>query len=141
MQRSRQIKINPTGIAHNELYIYWVHFVPPFNSTRIQAMEESFQRREEKSVIQHSLLGFVAVCVGTELMFLMAWHRWKEELEGEMSHRKKRIEQLERDKTNSVLALRKKIDTLEIENTNEIAQLQEIHRYIVFHVHCRSNHW
>ena len=66
------------------------------------------------------------------LVFLVAWHRWKEELDAETSHHKERLEQLERDKTDSVLALRKKIATLETEKTNEISQLQEIHRYHYF---------
>ena len=56
-----------------------------------------------------------------------------------MSHHKERIEQLERDKTDSVLALKKKMDTLEVEKTNEISQLQEMHRY-VFHTYRQSNH-
>lgn len=35
---------------------------------------------------------------------------------------------MERDKTDTVLALRKKIESLEIAKTSEISQLQEIHR-------------
>ena len=55
--------------------------------------------------------------------------RWKEELRIETSHHKERLEQLERDQTHSLLALRKKMESLEITKTNEIAQMQKTHRY------------
>jgi hypothetical protein len=72
------------------------------HSARIQALEESFQRREAK---------------------------WREELETETAHHRERLEQADRDKTDSMLALRKKMEALGLSKTNEIAQLQEIHRH------------
>lgn len=54
--------------------------------------------------------------------------RWQEELESEASRQKEKLEQMERDRTDTVLALRKKIESLEIAKTSEISQLQEIHR-------------
>ena len=47
----------------------------------------------------------------------------------ETSHQRERLEQLEREKTDSLLALRKKMEAQEVAKTNEIAQLQETHRY------------
>lgn len=49
-------------------------------------------------------------------------------MEGETTRHQERLEQLEREKTDSILALRKKIDGLEVAKTNEISRLQEIHR-------------
>ena len=60
--------------------------------------------------------------------------RWKEELEGEASHWKERLETSEREKIDAILALKKKMESLEIAKANEIAKLQETHRYI--HVQC-----
>ena len=55
--------------------------------------------------------------------------RWREELETETAHHRERLEQADRDKTDSMLALRKKMEALGLSKTNEIAQLQEIHRH------------
>ena len=55
--------------------------------------------------------------------------RWKEELEVQSTHQRERLEQLERDKVDSVLALRKKMESLELAKTNDMAQLQETHRW------------
>ena len=38
-----------------------------------------------------------------------------------------RLQQLEKEKTDVVLTLKKKIDTLEVSKTNEIGRLQDIH--------------
>ena len=59
----------------------------------------------------------------------MVCGRWREELEAEASRQREKLEQMERDKTDSVLALRKKIDSLDVTKANEISRLQEIHRY------------
>ena len=55
--------------------------------------------------------------------------RWREELETEAAHHRERLEQADREKNDSLLALRKKMEALELSKTNEIAQLQQIHRY------------
>jgi hypothetical protein len=44
-----------------------------------------------------------------------------------LRHQEK-LQQLEREKMDAVLALKKKIDVLEVNKTNEISRLQDIHR-------------
>ena len=44
-----------------------------------------------------------------------------------MRHQEK-LQQMEREKMDAVLALKKKMDALEVSKTNEIGRLQDIHR-------------
>ena len=44
-----------------------------------------------------------------------------------MRHQEK-LQQMERDKMDAVLTLKKKIDALEVSKTNEISRLQDLHR-------------
>ena len=53
--------------------------------------------------------------------------RWREEAEMESIRYQERLQQLEKEKTDVVLTLKKKIDTLEVSKTNEIGRLQDIH--------------
>ena len=54
--------------------------------------------------------------------------RWREEAESEASRHQEKLQQMEREKMDAVLALKKKIDGLEVSKTNEISRLQDIHR-------------
>ena len=44
-----------------------------------------------------------------------------------MRHQEK-LQQMERDKMDAVLTLKKKIDALEVSKSNEISRLQDLHR-------------
>ena len=59
-------------------------------------------------------------------------HRWKEELEGEGLRWQEKLQQAEREKTDAVLASRRKMDALEVTKTNDISRLQGVHRYALF---------
>ena len=54
--------------------------------------------------------------------------RWREEAESEASRFQERLQQAEREKSDAVLSLRKKLDAAEVARGNEIARLQEVHR-------------
>ena len=54
--------------------------------------------------------------------------RWREEAESEAARHQDKLQQVEREKMDAVLALKKKIDALEVSKTNEISRLQDIHR-------------
>ena len=54
--------------------------------------------------------------------------RWKEELETEGARWRERLEEAEREKTDTVQALRRKLDSQEMSRTNEISRLQSVHR-------------
>ena len=54
--------------------------------------------------------------------------RWREEAESEALRHQEKLQQMEREKMDAVLALKKKIDALEVSKTNEIGRLQDIHR-------------
>lgn len=56
------------------------------------------------------------------------YYRWREEGESEALRHQEKVQQVEREKMDAVLALKKKIDTLEVSKTNEISRLQDIHR-------------
>jgi hypothetical protein len=60
--------------------------------------------------------------------FFPGLSRWKEELEVDGSRWQEKLEQVEREKTDAVLALRRKIDSMEVSKTNEISRLQGVHR-------------
>ena len=47
----------------------------------------------------------------------------------EEQRQRERLNQQEKEKTDSLLTLRKKIESLEADKANEIAHLQQIHRY------------
>ena len=49
-------------------------------------------------------------------------------MESEATRHLDKLQQLEREKVDAVLALKKKIDALEVSKTNEINRLQDIHR-------------
>ena len=46
-----------------------------------------------------------------------------------MARGREKLEQAEREKTDALLALRRKLDALEVSRTNEISRLQGVHRY------------
>lgn len=48
----------------------------------------------------------------------------------EAARNSERVQQLEREKSDSVAAERKKLEALEISKNNEIEKLQVIHRYV-----------
>ena len=54
--------------------------------------------------------------------------RWREEAESEALRHQEKLQQMEREKMDAVLALKKKMDALEVSKTNEIGRLQDIHR-------------
>ena len=49
-------------------------------------------------------------------------------MEVEVARWREKLEQGERDKTDAVLALQRKLDAQEVAKTNEISRLQSIHR-------------
>ena len=55
-------------------------------------------------------------------------YRWREEAESEASRHQEKLQQVEREKMDAVLALKKKIDALEVSKTNEISRSQDVHR-------------
>ena len=67
--------------------------------------------------------------------------RWREEAESEASRYQEKLQQLEREKMDAVLALKKKIDALEVSKTNEINRLQDVHRYVVWMGRERGRCW
>lgn len=54
--------------------------------------------------------------------------RWKDELEAEGTRWQEKLQQVDREKTDAVLALRRKMGSIEVSKTNEISRLQGIHR-------------
>ena len=61
-------------------------------------------------------------------LFIYTACRWREETESEALRHQEKLQQVEREKMDAVLALKKKIDALEVNKTNEISRLQDIHR-------------
>lgn len=49
-------------------------------------------------------------------------------MESEALRHQEKMQQMEREKTDAVLALKKRIDIMEVSKTNEISRLQDIHR-------------
>lgn len=56
--------------------------------------------------------------------------RWKEELELESGRWQEKLHQLEGEKTDAVLAIKRKFDSLEVSKANEISRLQSLHRWV-----------
>ena len=61
------------------------------------------------------------------IFFIYTACRWREEAESEALRHQEKLQQVEREKMDAVLALKKKIDALEVNKTNEISRLQDIH--------------
>ena len=49
-------------------------------------------------------------------------------MESEASRFQERLQQVERERIDTVTALKRKVDLVEVAKTNEISRLQEIHR-------------
>lgn len=47
----------------------------------------------------------------------------------ETARQRQKLEETEREKIDSLLALKKKMESLELSKNNEISQLQDIHRH------------
>ena len=53
--------------------------------------------------------------------------RWQEEAESEASRFQERLQQAERERVDTVTALRRKVDSVEVVKASEISRLQEFH--------------
>ena len=51
-----------------------------------------------------------------------------------------RVEEAEREKTESLVALRKKMEAVAVSKNNELTHLQEIHRYVIFSLSNTRSH-
>lgn len=60
-------------------------------------------------------------------VIIFVFNRWREEAEMESIRYQERVQQLEKEKSDVSLALKKKLDALEVSKTNEISRLQDIH--------------
>lgn len=56
-------------------------------------------------------------------------HRWKEELEAEGTRWQEKFQKLEREKSDAVLSLKRKLASLEVAKTNELDRLKDVHRW------------
>ena len=84
--------------------------------------------REGRPGPQKLLLVTLVVFIHVYDLNFYLHYRWREEAESEALRHQERLQQVEREKMDAVLALKKKIDTLEVSKTNEISRLQDIHR-------------
>ena len=53
--------------------------------------------------------------------------RWQEEAESEASRFQERLQQAERERVDTVTALRRKVDSVEVVKASEISRPQEFH--------------
>lgn len=53
--------------------------------------------------------------------------RWREEAETDSVRFQDKLTHLEQEKTDAVIAMKKKLDAMEIGKTNEIGRLQDLH--------------